>query len=143
MSIERGHTLHSSLSLELTREIQIEEELVVYSCPWVFSRLQTACIYYVAQILGAFMGYGTIIVLTPAAIIEQSGPSFSTTVPHPDVSAGAACCIESIATAILVWVCCAVWDPRNVHAQDSVPIRFGLAITCLVAVAVRLQNAST
>lgn len=82
------------------------------------------------------MGFGTLLVLTPAGIIEQSGPSFGVTVPHADVSAWNACCIEFVATSILIWFCCAIWDPRNARVQDSVPIRFGLAVTGLASVTV-------
>lgn len=82
------------------------------------------------------MGFGTILVLTPAAIVEQSGPLFGMNVLNADVPAWTGCCIEFVATSILVWFCCAVWDPRNAHTQDSVPIRFGLALTGLSLVAV-------
>lgn len=39
--------------------------------------------------------------------------------------------IEGIATAILMLIACAVWDPRNSHNTDSTSLRFGLAVTAL------------
>lgn len=39
--------------------------------------------------------------------------------------------LEAVATAILMFVVCAVWDRRNEKTTDSVAIKFGLTITAL------------
>lgn len=82
-------------------------------------------LYIVAQVAGAFMGYGVLILLIPEHLIPKG---LCTTVPHPDVTVIQALFIEFICTSILIFFCCAVWDPRNEHCSDSIPIRFGLAI---------------
>ncbi|GAB0087910.1 aquaporin [Sergentomyia squamirostris] len=94
----------------------------------------TAAIYIIGQVLGAFMGFGLLKALTPAQIFRPSNETSSglcTTVPHPDISSIQAVAVEFIITSILIFICCAVWDPRNAKSHDSVPLRFGLAITCL------------
>lgn len=46
--------------------------------------------------------------------------------------------VEFLASLILVFVCCGVWDQRNKDKHDSVPVRFGLAIAVLAMAAVRM-----
>lgn len=95
-----------------------------------------ACIYIVAQLMGAFMGYGLLMILTPAHILAASGESVCVTKPHASVTAYQAFGIEFLATATLVWFCCSIWDPRNAKTQDSVPVRFGLAVTGIASATV-------
>ena len=38
---------------------------------------------------------------------------------------------EFLATSILILVVCSVFDKRNAHNTDSVPIKFGLTIAAL------------
>lgn len=95
-----------------------------------------ACLYVIAQCIGAFMGYGLLIILTPSTILTASAPSLCVTKPHASVSAPQAFLIEFLATAALIWFCCGVWDPRNAKAQDSVAIRFALAIAGLASATV-------
>lgn len=49
----------------------------------------------------------------------------------PTVSNSQAFAVEFLITMVLTLICCGVWDPRNAKHHDSVPLRFGLAITCL------------
>lgn len=58
--------------------------------------------------------------------------------PNAAISPTQAVSIEFIITAVLMLVCCGVWDPRNAKHHDSVPLRFGLAITALAIVGVRV-----
>jgi len=96
--------------------------------------LPMAFIYFVAQMLGAFIGYGLLKALLPEAVfIEQD--NFCVTQPM-NVSSTQAFGIEFAATSILIIVCCGVWDPRNSKHHDSVAIRFGLAVACLACSAV-------
>ncbi|XP_055316509.1 aquaporin AQPAn.G-like [Sitodiplosis mosellana] len=94
---------------------------------------KTACAYVVAQCLGAFMGHGLLVTLTPKDILENTGASFCVTKPHSSVALPQAFAIEFLATAALIWFCCGVWDPRNAKSQDSVPLRFGLAVAGLAS----------
>lgn len=84
--------------------------------------------------LGAFMGFGLLKVVTPADIFDPSNGTsvgLCTTSPHASLSEFQAVSIEFIATFILIFIVCGVWDPRNAKTTDSVPLRFGFAITAL------------
>lgn len=83
------------------------------------------------------MGYGLLIVLTPQEIL--TGP-VCVTKPHVLLSAYQAFGVEFIGTTALIWICCGIWDPRNAKSQDSVPIRFGLAVTGIASVTVSLMH---
>lgn len=82
------------------------------------------------------MGYGLLIIVTPASIMELSGESFCVTKPSDLVSLPQALCVEFVATIVLIWFVCGVWDPRNAKHHDSVPIRFGLAVAGLASATV-------
>lgn len=99
-----------------------------------------AVLYVIAQFIGAFMGYGLLTVLTPTIILQSSGPSFCVTQPGELVTIPQALCVEFIATGTLIWLCCAIWDPRSKNSQDSVSIRFALALAGLVSASVRLAS---
>lgn len=95
------------------------------------------------------MGYGLLIVITPEHIIypeDFSGPGLCSTVPHPDLTPVQAVAIEYLSTTVLVLICCGVWDPRNAQHQDSIGLKFGLAITAIglimVSVLVKKGNQS-
>ncbi|XP_031636945.1 aquaporin AQPcic-like [Contarinia nasturtii] len=90
--------------------------------------VKMACAYVVAQCVGAFIGYGLLVTFTPASKISSD---FCIT--KPSVEPHQAFFIEFIATATLIWFCCGVWDPRNEKVQDSVPLRFGLAVAGLAS----------
>lgn len=99
-----------------------------------------ALAYVLAQCTGAFMGYGLLITLTPDNLIEKTSGSFCVTKPHLSVSLQNAFLIEFIATATLIWFCCGVWDPRNQKSQDSVPLRFALAVAGLSSATVSTEH---
>ncbi|XP_059607955.1 aquaporin-like [Phlebotomus argentipes] len=93
-----------------------------------------APIYMAGQFVGAFVGFGVLKSLVPGHIFRPegaTGPGVCSTVPNAEVSPFAALSMEFIITAVLILICCAVWDPRNAKHHDSVPLRFGLAITGL------------
>lgn len=92
--------------------------------------VQKACAYVLAQCLGAYMGYGLLVTLTPTEILKGE-KAFCLT--KPSVPAPQAFAIEFIATAIFIWFCCGIWDPRNAKSHDSLPLRFGLAVTGLAS----------
>lgn len=98
-----------------------------------------AIIYFCGQMLGGFIGYGLLKVVMPDSIINGPADGLCVTVVNPALTEGQGVMIEFIITAILILVCCGVWDPRNAKFHDSVPIRFGLAIACLAITAVSLR----
>lgn len=80
------------------------------------------------------MGYGLLMVMTPPSIfhnLDNLGPQLCVTVPHAELSTLQAVAMEYISTSILILIVCGVWDPRNAHLQDSIPLKFGFAITAI------------
>ncbi|XP_036332338.1 aquaporin AQPAe.a-like [Rhagoletis pomonella] len=90
-------------------------------------------VYFAGQLLGAFLGYGLMKALVPANAISLGGAAHGVCVPapHPDITAMQAFWIEFIASAMLIITTCSAADARNNAFQDSLPIRFGLTVTCL------------
>lgn len=107
-----------------------------------------AFIYFVAQMLGGFMGFGLLKLVIPTNTFSPpnqngtEGPGLCTTVPGDGVTDIQALTIEFVASAVLVLVCCAVWDERNAHLHDSVALRFGFVIFMLACSAGPFTGAS-
>ncbi|KAK6629090.1 hypothetical protein RUM43_002907 [Polyplax serrata] len=99
--------------------------------------LTTTAIYIISQYIGATLGYGSLLFLTPkeALYADKSHMNethgFCTTVPNSQVSAIQALGSEFFATAILIYVCCSFWDKNNAVHHDSAPIKFGMTVTGL------------
>ncbi|XP_055316133.1 aquaporin AQPAe.a-like [Sitodiplosis mosellana] len=92
------------------------------------------CFYFVAQMLGAWMGYGLLMVMTPADIfapLGATGPALCVTASHADLTPFQAVAMEYISTTVLILICGGVWDPRNAQQQDSIPLKFAFAITAI------------
>lgn len=70
-----------------------------------------AIVYAVGQLLGGFLGYGLLRVLTPDHFFEDD--SFCVSSPSPALSTLQAFFAEFIVTVILVLMCCGLWDPRH------------------------------
>lgn len=92
-------------------------------------------IYFVGQLLGAFMGFGILKAVSPAYVFEKgnngTAPGLCTTIPNEHLTPLQAVSVEFLITMVLILVCCGVWDPRNGKHHDSVPLRFGLAVAGL------------
>lgn len=92
-------------------------------------------IYVVAQMLGAWMGFGLLIELTPKNIfrpVEQlDGPGVCSTVPQADLSAVQVFFLEFFSTMVLITLCCTAWDSQNESRQDSIPLKIGLAVSAM------------
>lgn len=84
--------------------------------------------YIIAQCIGAILGYGILLAVSPVDLISNG---ICMTLPHAGHTSVQALVIEIILTATLSLICCACWDPINEHKQESVPLKFGLAITGL------------
>ncbi len=89
-----------------------------------------ACMYVVAQFIGAIVGYGLLSLLTPSHILRPEG-SVGTCSPNPNPNLNAAQIFffEYFATTVLITLCCAAWDPRHAKNQDSMAIKFGLSLS--------------
>lgn len=104
----------------------------------------------IGQFTGALLGYSLLRLLTPPDIV---GENFCVNIPNVDPLRAFG--VEFVITMCLIALCCGVWDPRNAkhHGKvkfsnfnkclqnfffaDSVPLRFGLAISMLALVGVR------
>lgn len=100
---------------------------------FVENQFQMAILYFFAQLFGAVIGYRCLLALTPLKVVDKSSGSFGfcATAPHEDVTEIEAFVLEFVATMVLITLCCGVWDHRNSKNQDSVPLKFGLAIFIL------------
>uniref|UniRef100_A0A1I8P8W1 Aquaporin n=1 Tax=Stomoxys calcitrans TaxID=35570 RepID=A0A1I8P8W1_STOCA len=100
--------------------------------------------YMVAQILGAYCGYGLLKLFMPANLIQVPGNNSGLCVTgvNSEIDVWQGLGIEFCITMALVFVCCGVWDPRNKHSQDSVALRFGFAVACLSITAGPITGAS-
>nr|BAQ25603.2 Rpip1 aquaporin transcript variant B [Belgica antarctica] len=88
----------------------------------------TAISYCLGQMLGGYLGYGLLRILLP---ISDNGFCVS----QPTIDTAKAFGLEFMITSILMMVYCGVVDPRNANHHDSVPLRFGLTVTCMALVA--------
>ncbi|KAK5646367.1 hypothetical protein RI129_004831 [Pyrocoelia pectoralis] len=102
-------------------------------------------IYFLGQFVGAFVGYGLLMTITPEQHqaryeIRQIGANASETVKvlgvcSPQINSeltgiqGMFC--EFLLSLLFVLIVCSVWDYRNSNKHDSVPLKLGLAITAL------------
>ena len=93
-----------------------------------------AIVYVIGQLAGGFLGYGLLRLVTPHEQLGDDPSTFCVSIPFVDDIR--AFWVEFFITMALIMICCGVWDPRNANHHDSVPIRFGLAVTCLALVGV-------
>jgi len=109
--------------------------------------------YIIGQFAGALLGFASLKMLVPAEYVATevyndilntttSRIGLCTTAPHPKVSTIQALVLETIITAVLILVCCGIWDKRNDTKQDSIPIRFGLVISAIAIAAGPFTGAS-
>ncbi|KAL7736537.1 hypothetical protein ACLKA6_015186 [Drosophila palustris] len=106
--------------------------------------LPMALLYFVAQMLGACLGYGLVKASLPdSAVCSSETPQgVCITAVASGIFAWQAVLIEFLITCVLITICCAVWDPRNAKFGDSIAVRFGLAISCLSLTAGQFTGAS-
>lgn len=93
-----------------------------------------AIAYVIAQVAGAIMGFGLLMLLTPSELFRPEGTigaGLCSTVPRPELTTAQVFFLEYFATTVLITLCCASWDPRNTKFQDSVAIKFGFAVAVL------------
>jgi len=89
----------------------------------------SAIVYVLGQLLGGYLGYGLLRLLTPDHFFKND--QFCLSLPSPAISTTQAFFVEFIISAILVLFCCGVWDPRQARFHDSVALRFGMVVTVL------------
>ncbi|CAK9827018.1 unnamed protein product [Anthophora retusa] len=105
------------------------------------------CLLYIgAQCLGGLIGFGLLKVITPLELMytnaEIGTDSFCMTDIHVSLTTFQGVMSEFIATGILIFFTCGLWDCRNSKNTDSAPIRFGLCITVLCLVFIPFSGCS-
>lgn len=106
---------------------------------WGNTSVALGICYAIVQIMGAVVGYGVLIALAP---IDMRVYGICVTSPHLGLNNVQAMFIEVILTGALSLLNCGVWDSVNQHKQDSVPIKFGLAIIGLSIIGSPMTGAS-
>lgn len=103
--------------------------------------LPTFGYYFVAQVVGGFMGFGLLKALTPDEIYSGStpddAPGLCVTALNPAVTPLQGLLIEFLATSALILVFCAILDPRNAKNTDGISLKFGFVIFALALTTVR------
>lgn len=103
--------------------------------------LPMACVYVLAQFVGAVLGYGLLVVITPEVALGGE-KAFCVTMPNAALSSLQAVIVEAIITGILVLLCCSLWDKRNSHNTDGIPLKFGFTVATLAMSAGSFTGAS-
>ncbi|XKL67910.1 hypothetical protein PGB90_003401 [Kerria lacca] len=92
-------------------------------------------LYFIAQMLGATIGFWMIYVVSPnnMYIINKNGTTtFCCTTHIPGLSILEGFVAEFMATGFLILGVCSAWDSRNANALDSFPLKIGFLISVAV-----------
>ncbi|XP_043483798.1 aquaporin-like isoform X2 [Leptopilina heterotoma] len=96
--------------------------------------IPTGLLYAVAQFIGAIIGYGMLMVVTPYMLLDDGqgkNNPFCVTVIHSEISIPQAILIETLCTGCILLGACATWDPRCAHTTDSTALRFGFSVAAI------------
>lgn len=97
--------------------------------------------YFGAQILGACMGYASLMFVLPKSFLppESEHNGFCVTMPHSEIGIIQAITIEFVITSTLILFTCSIWDPRNEKYRETLPLRFCFAVVCMGLTAVSFR----
>ncbi|XP_017881501.1 aquaporin-like [Ceratina calcarata] len=107
--------------------------------------LPMTILYIGSQCVGSMLGFAIIKMMTPSELMwSKAGQteSFCVTVVSDKVALLNGVLAEIVATGILVFFACGLWDCRNAKNTDSVPIRFGFCIVALCLVFIPYSGCS-
>ncbi|KAK2583179.1 hypothetical protein KPH14_009199 [Odynerus spinipes] len=97
--------------------------------------IPTGLFYIIAQFIGATLGYGALMAITPTHLFNDGNPNAAAglcvTVIYPGVTIIQAILIETLCTSFILCAACATWDPRCAHTTDSTAIRFGFSVVAI------------
>ncbi|KRT82125.1 hypothetical protein AMK59_4240, partial [Oryctes borbonicus] len=94
--------------------------------------------YFVSQLIGALVGYGLIMIVTP----NELNANVCVTKVHPLLHDYQGLIIETVITGLLVLMVCATWDGRQSTQTDSVSIRLGLMLSGMFIATSQFTGAS-
>ncbi|OWR54234.1 aquaporin [Danaus plexippus plexippus] len=106
---------------------------------WGNLTLPLGIAYVIAQCLGAIVGYGLLVAVSPVNLIEEC---ICMTTPHPNHAVYQAIIVEIILSLALGFINCSVWDPVNKEKVDGIPLRLGFTIVALSLAGGPLTGAS-
>jgi glycerol uptake facilitator-like aquaporin len=92
-----------------------------------------------AQVLGASLGYGILMLITPEEIFFFPEGGTCVTLLHDNVSVTQGFFVEFLLTFALVMMICAVW---NTCGGESAPLRIGLTVATLCFAGAPFTDAS-
>ncbi|KAJ0178801.1 hypothetical protein K1T71_005576 [Dendrolimus kikuchii] len=95
---------------------------------WKKLSFPLAVAYVIAQCLGAILGYGILVGVSPMNVAENG---VCLTLPHANHNFYNTLGIEIVLTSALSLLNCAFWHPANHEKIESLAIKFGLAIVGL------------
>ncbi|CAG4915037.1 unnamed protein product [Colias eurytheme] len=95
--------------------------------------------YVIAQCLGAIVGYGLLIVVSPIDLVPGA---ICTTQPHIGQEPYQALIVEIMLSAALGFINCAVWDPLNEDKSEANSLKFGFTIAAFSIAGGPLTGAS-
>ena len=97
--------------------------------------IKLALMYIIAQLMGSLIGYGLLVGIAPTQFLksydDSTGIGLCMTMPLNDLSIWQSVVIEFLATSVLIFVNCGVWEPKNCIYGDSVALRIGLTVAAL------------
>ncbi|XP_075213024.1 aquaporin-like isoform X3 [Lycorma delicatula] len=105
----------------------------------------TAVVYFVAEFVGAILGFGLLKIVTPCdlwLVSSGNGTGVCSTIPVPSLNDAQSLALEFLATSFLILVVCSVWDARNADKADSTPLKFAVTITVISIIVGPLTGAS-
>lgn len=106
---------------------------------WGSMSIPLGIMYLIVQCAGATLGFGLLNLLLSDSVTPEA---MCSTLVRSDLTVWQGVGIEIVLTAALNFVNCGVWDSRNKHLADSVPVKFGLVITGLSLAGGHLTGAS-
>lgn len=107
-----------------------------------------AVVYFVAEILGALLATHALkLTVSPSLYAKYNSSTescgFCCTCVQPGVTLTQAFVLEFVATALLVYFFCSIWDWRNMRLNDSTGLKFGLLMALLYITLAPFTGAGT
>lgn len=92
-------------------------------------------VYFVGQVLGGTAGFGLLKAVSP-----PMPDNFCMSLPNEELTTLQVFVVEFMLSSILTVVVCAIWDSSNANRHDSVTIRLGFTLGCLVFSGVSIKE---
>lgn len=94
-------------------------------------------VYIVAQLFGSILGYAIFLAMVPDDGVDDRS---CLCLIHPSCPNWKAFLVEFVLTSVLIYLCLAVWDERNLKWGDSIAVKFAVLITMVCLTGVSMFN---